>query len=133
MKTKEYANAKNVTCKHITKKVEPFENFEKYWQYKQHSQDCYATNRHMEEYNDLYLYVDSLNGNIEELKATIQRYENSDMYYRSHEVAKKTYELKRELYRLQQNKERVIWDFSEVDTDKEHKWCMNISLKGCEL
>lgn len=133
MKTKEYANAKNITCKHIIKKVKPFESFEKYYQYKQHSQNCYTANRRIEQYNELYLYVDSLNGNIEELQATIQKYEDSEMYYRSYEFAKQTEELKKELFRLQQNQERIIWDFSEVDTDKEFKWCMNISLKGWEL
>lgn len=132
-KTTIYGNANNITFQYITKKVKSFTEFERYCDWRDQYDKAYISNRQAEKYNDLYTYVDSLNGDINALAETIKRYEESTMYYRDNNVANEAHVLTNELYRLKCGKERVIWDFSDIDRKKAFEWGLNISLKGWEL
>lgn len=132
-KTTVHGNANNITFQHITKKVRPFAEFERYCDWRDQYNKAYIFNRQAEKYNDLYKYVDSLNGDINALVETIKRYENCTMYYKDSNVSNEAYELKRELNRLKCGEERIIWDFSDIDRKKALDWRLNINLKGWEL
>ena len=132
-KTTIYGNVENVTFRHITKKVRPFNEFEHYYEWRDQYDKAYISNRQAEKYNDLYAYVDSLNGDINALAETIKRYEESTMYYKDSNIANEAHVLTNELNRLKCGKERVIWDFSDIDRKKALDWRLNINLKGWEL
>lgn len=128
-----YGNVNNVTFQYVTKKVRPFNEFERFCDWRDQYDKAYISNRQFEKYNDLYTYVDSLNGDINALAKTIKRYEESTMYYRDSNTANETHVLINELNRLKCGEERIVWDFSDIDRKKAFEWCLNIKLKGWEL